>query len=113
MNKIYNPTPILGLQFRKANKTVNDIEQTKKEILRSAKKGMRLSPNILLCLMVSVPKVAVSTTEIEEAVAIIPTELKKEAIQLAKSNIENFTLRKTPKVAVESGRSCLLARKDR
>ena len=105
MNKIYNPKPeTWSAILERPTKTVNDIEQTVKEIFKEVqKKGDVAVAKYTALFDGGAPKeIAVSAIEIEQAIATIPTELK-EAIQLAKGNIEKFHLaQKTAKVAVET-----------
>ncbi|WP_374504710.1 histidinol dehydrogenase [Flavobacterium sp.] len=105
MNKIYNPKhENWASLLERPTKTVDDIEATVKEIFAAVQSkgdeavqqyttqfdGIALENNL------------VSNTEIELAIAAVSDELK-EAIQLAKSNIEKFhAAQKTTRVSVET-----------
>ncbi len=105
MNKIYNPKQENWASLlERPTKTVDDIEATVKEIFAAVQSkgddavkqytsqfdGIALENNL------------VSNTEIELAIAAVSDELK-EAIQLAKSNIEKFhAAQKTNRVSVET-----------
>mgnify|MGYP000570668243 CR=1 FL=1 len=105
MNKIYNPKQENWASLlERPTKTVDDIGATVKEIFAAVQSngdkaiekytqqfdGIALENNL------------VSTEEIQLAIASVSIELK-EAIQLAKSNIEKFhTAQKTAKVVVET-----------
>ena len=105
MNKIYNPKQENWASLlERPTKTVDDIEATVKEIFAAVQSkgddavqqyttqfdGIALENNL------------VSNAEIELAIAAVSDELK-EAIQLAKSNIEKFhAAQKTNRVSVET-----------
>ena len=105
MNKIYNPKQENWASLlERPTKTVDDIEATVKEIFAAVQSkgdeavqqytsqfdGIALENNL------------VSNAEIELAIAAVSEELK-EAIQLAKSNIEKFhAAQKTTRVSVET-----------
>ena len=105
MNKIYNPKQENWASLlERPTKTVDDIEATVKEIFTAVQfkgddavkqyttqfDGIALKNNL------------VSNAEIELAIAAVSDELK-EAIQLAKSNIEKFhAAQKTNRVSVET-----------
>jgi histidinol dehydrogenase len=105
MNKIYNPKQENWASLlERPTKTVDDIEATVKEIFAAVQSkgddavkqytaqfdGITLENNL------------VSNAEIELAIAAVSDELK-EAIQLAKSNIEKFhAAQKTNRVSVET-----------
>jgi histidinol dehydrogenase len=105
MNKIYNPKQEKWASLlERPTKTVGDIEVTVKEIFAAVQSkgddavkqyttqfdGITLENNL------------VSNEEIQQAIAAISNELK-EAIQLAKSNIEKFhQAQKTNRVSVET-----------
>ncbi len=105
MNKIYNPKQENWASLlERPTKTVDDIEATVKEIFAAVQSkgddavqqytsqfdGIALGNNL------------VSNAEIELAIAAVSDELK-EAIQLAKSNIEKFhAAQKTNRVSVET-----------
>jgi histidinol dehydrogenase len=105
MNKIYNPKPeTWSAILERPTKTVDDIELTVKEIFKEVqKKGdAAVAKYTSIFDGVTFENLEVSQQEIENAVAAVPTELK-EAIQLAKSNIEKFhAAQKTAKVEVET-----------
>ena len=105
MNKIYNPKPeTWSTVLERPTKTVDDIEATVKEIFKEVqKKGdTAIAKYTSLFDGVTVTNIEVSKTEIEGAIASVSSELK-DAIQLAKSNIEKFhTAQKTDRVVVET-----------
>ncbi|WP_339653546.1 histidinol dehydrogenase [Flavobacterium frigidarium] len=105
MNKIYNPKPeTWSAILERPTKTVDDIELTVKEIFKEVQKNgdAAIAKYTSIFDGVTFENLEVSQQEIEDAVANVPTELK-EAIQLAKSNIEKFhTAQKTAKVEVET-----------
>jgi histidinol dehydrogenase len=105
MNKIYNPKPeTWSAILERPTKTVDDIELTVKEIFKEVqKKGDEaVAKYTSLFDGVAIDKLEVTKDEIETAVASVSTELK-EAIQLAKNNIEKFhAAQKTASVAVET-----------
>jgi histidinol dehydrogenase len=105
MNKIYNPKPeTWSAILERPTKTVDDIELTVKEIFKEVqKKGDEaVAKYTSLFDGVAIDKLEVTKAEIETAVASVSIELK-EAIQLAKNNIEKFhTAQKTARVAVET-----------
>jgi histidinol dehydrogenase len=105
MKKIYNPKPeTWSAILERPTKTVDDIEATVKGIFKEvqSKGDFAVAKYTSLFDGVSVPELEVSQTEIATAIAIIPKELK-EAIQLAKSNIEKFhTAQKTNRITVET-----------
>ncbi len=105
MNKIYNPKPeTWSTVLERPTKTVDDIEATVKEVFKEVqKKGdTAIAKYTSLFDGVTVTNIEVSKTEIEGAIASVSSELK-DAIQLAKSNIEKFhTAQKTDRVVVET-----------
>ena len=105
MNKIYNPKPeTWSAILERPTKTVDDIESTVKGIFKEvqAKGDFAVAKYTSLFDGVSVPVLEVSQTEIATAIATISKELK-EAIQLAKSNIEKFhAAQKTSPITVET-----------
>ena len=105
MNKIYNPKPeSWSTLLERPTKTVDDIEATVKEIFKEVqKKGDEaITKYTSLFDGVVVANLEVTPEEINEAIASIPQELK-DAIQLAKSNIEKFhTAQKNTRVSVET-----------
>ncbi|WP_348824803.1 histidinol dehydrogenase [Flavobacterium aestuarii] len=105
MNKIYSPKPETWSSIlERPTKTVDDIEATVKGIFKEvqSKGDFAVAKYTSLFDGVSVPELEVSQTEIATAIATISKELK-EAIQLAKSNIEKFhASQKTNRVEVET-----------
>lgn len=105
MNKIYNPKPeSWSTLLERPTKTVDDIEATVKEIFKEVqKKGDEaITKYTSLFDGVAVDNLEVTPEEINEAIASISQELK-DAIQLAKSNIEKFhTAQKNTRVSVET-----------
>ncbi|MBU2062353.1 MAG: histidinol dehydrogenase [Bacteroidetes bacterium] len=105
MNKIYNPKPeTWSAILERPTKTVDDIELTVKEIFKKVQKNgdAAIAKYTSIFDGVTFENLEVSQQEIEDALANVPTELK-EAIQLAKRNIEKFhTAQKTAKVEVET-----------
>ncbi|AWG22455.1 histidinol dehydrogenase [Flavobacterium faecale] len=105
MNKIYNPTPDTWTSIlERPTKTVNDIEQTVKEIFTAVQKDgdVAVAKYTTQFDGVYFENSEVTAVEIETAVASIPNDLK-EAIALAKANIEAFhQAQKTSRVSVET-----------
>ena len=105
MNKIYKPKPeTWSAILERPTKTVDDIELTVKEIFKEVqKKGDEaVAKYTSIFDGVTFENLEVTSQEIEDAVALVPAELKN-AIQLAKSNIEKFhAAQKTVKVEVET-----------
>ncbi len=105
MNKIFNPKPETWSSIlKRPTQTIDDIEVTVKEIFKEVqKKGDEaVAKYTSLFDGVAFENIEVSTSEIEQAIATIPEELKT-AIQLAKSNIEKFhSAQKTTKIEVET-----------
>jgi histidinol dehydrogenase len=105
MNKIFNPKPESWSDIlKRPTQTIDDIEFTVKEIFKEVqKKGdVAVAKYTSLFDGVKFENIEVSEAEIVQAIASIPQELKN-AIQLAKSNIEKFhTAQKTEKVVVET-----------
>jgi histidinol dehydrogenase len=105
MNKIYNPKPETWSEIlKRPTQTIDDIEVTVKEIFKEVqKKGDEaVAKYTSLFDGAAFENIEVSTSEIEQAIATIPEDLKN-AIQLAKSNIEKFhSAQKTAKVEVET-----------
>ncbi len=105
MNKIYNPTPdTWGEILKRPTQTIGDIETTVKEIFAEVQVNgdEAVAKYTSLFDGVKFENIEVSNEEIDQAIALISTELK-EAIQLAKSNIEKFHFaQKTAKVVVET-----------
>lgn len=105
MNKIFNPKPeTWSAILKRPTKTIDDIEATVNEIFMEVeKKGDEaVAKYTSLFDGAKFENIEVSKLEIEQAITSISTELK-EAILLAKSNIEKFhTAQKTAKVVVET-----------
>ena len=105
MNKIYNPKPESWLKLlKRPTQTIEDIEVTVKEIFKEVqKKGdAAVAKYTSLFDGVVLENYEVSKLEIEQAIDSISLDLK-EAIQLAKSNIEKFhTAQKTDRVELET-----------
>ena len=105
MNKIFNPKPETWSSIlKRPTQTIDDIEFTVKEIFKEVqKKGdVAVAKYTSLFDGAKFENIEVAKTEIEQAIASIPLELKN-AIQLAKSNIEKFhSAQKTAKVVVET-----------
>jgi len=111
MNKIYNPKPeTWSAILKRPTQTIDDIEVTVKGIFKEVqKKGdAAVAKYTSLFDGVTLENLEVSNAEIDRAVASISEELK-EAILLAKSNIQKFhSAQKTDRVLVETtqGVSC-------
>ena len=105
MNKIFNPKPETWTSIlERPTKTVNDIESTVKEIFAAVQKDGNVAVEKYTTQFdgVSFENIEVTALEIEAAVATIPNELK-EAITLAKANVEKFhQAQKTTRVLVET-----------
>ena len=105
MNKIFNPKPeTWSAILKRPTQTIDDIEVTVKEIFKEVKKKGDLAVAKYTSLFdgTTIKNIEVSEAEINEAIATIPEALK-EAIQLAKSNIQKFHFaQKTEKVVVET-----------
>ena len=105
MNKIYNPKRETWSEIlKRPTKTIEDIELTVKEIFKEVqKKGDEaVARYTSLFDGAKVGNIEVTQTEIEQSISLVSDELKN-AIQLAKSNIEKFHLaQKTAKVEVET-----------
>ncbi|EAQ40059.1 histidinol dehydrogenase [Dokdonia sp. MED134] len=103
MNKIYNPERSEWAEIlKRPTQTVDDIEATVTDIFKEVKeKGdTAVAKYTSIFDNVTLESTAVTDTEIEEAQELISNELK-EAIQLAKGNIERFhTAQKTERVAI-------------
>lgn len=111
MNKIYNPAPKDWQEIlKRPTQTVEDIEATVTDIFKQVKqKGDRaVAKYTSLFDGIALETTIVSSQEVSEAVAALDPEVK-EAIQLAKSNIEKFhEAQKTERVTIETtpGVSC-------
>lgn len=105
MNKIYNPIPNTWTSIlERPTKTVSDIEATVKEIFTAVQKDGDLAVAKYTTQFdgVSFKNIEVTTAEIESAVATLPKDLK-EAIALAKANVDKFhQAQKTARVSVET-----------
>ncbi len=105
MNKIYNPTADSWTSIlERPTKTVNDIEGTVKEIFAAVQQegDTAVSRYTTQFDGVNFENIEVTATEIEIAIASLPTDLK-EAIALAKANVEKFhQAQKTNRVSVET-----------
>lgn len=105
MNKIYNPKRETWSEIlKRPTKTIEDIELTVKEIFKEVqKKGDEaVARYTSLFDGAKFENIEVTQTEIEQAISLVSDELKN-AIQLAKSNIEKFhSAQKTAKVEVET-----------
>jgi histidinol dehydrogenase len=105
MNKIYNPKPeTWSAILQRPTKTVDDIELTVKEIFKEVqKKGdAAIAKYTSIFDGVIFENLEVSNQEIETAITAVSAELK-EAIQLAKNNIEKFhNAQKTNRIEVET-----------
>lgn len=105
MKKTYNPKPEIWQEIcQRPTQTFNDIEETVKQIFKEVQqKGDKaITKYTSLFDGVTLENIQVSKEEIETAKNEVSTELK-EAIQLAKSNIEQFhTAQKTTKIVVET-----------
>ena len=103
MNKIFNPKPETWSSIlKRPTQTIGDIETTVKEIFTAvqANGDEAVAQYTLQFDGVTFENIEVSASEIEQAIATIPEDLKN-AIQLAKSNIEKFHFaQKTAKVEV-------------
>ena len=103
MNKIYNPERSEWAEIlKRPTQTVDDIEATVTDIFKEVKeKGdAAVAKYTSIFDNVTLESTAVTDIEIEEAQELISTELK-EALQLAKGNIERFhTAQKTERVAI-------------
>jgi histidinol dehydrogenase len=105
MNKIVNPKPETWSSIlERPTKTVNDIESTVKEIFAAVQKegDVAVSNYTAQFDSVSFENVEVTTAEIDVAVTAVSSDLK-EAIILAKANVEKFhQAQKTTRVSVET-----------
>lgn len=105
MNKIYNPKQeIWPVILERPTKTVDDIEATVKEIFKEVqnKGDHAVAKYTSFFDGVTITDLEVSPEEINTAIASISEELKQ-AIQLAKSNIEKFhAAQKTNRITVET-----------
>lgn len=105
MNKIYNPTKETWSKLlKRPTANFNDIEETVKGVFKEiqTKGDTAVAKYTSLFDGISIANIEVSTDEITEAINQVSDELK-EAIQLAKSNIEKFhAAQKTSKIEIET-----------
>jgi histidinol dehydrogenase len=105
MNKIYNPKQENWASLlERPTKTVDDIEATVKEIFTAVQnKGDKAVQQYTTQFDgIALDTILVSDEEVQNAIINVSDELKA-AIQLAKSNIENFhSAQKTNRVSVET-----------
>jgi histidinol dehydrogenase len=105
MKKIYNPKPESWSEIcKRPTQTFNDIEETVKQIFKEVqnKGDQAIAKYSSFFDGVTLDNIQVTSEEIETAKKEVADELK-EAIQLAKSNIEQFhTAQKTDKIVVET-----------
>ena len=105
MNKIFNTKPETWSEIlKRPTKTIDDIELTVKEIFREVqKKGDEaVAKYTSLFDGAKFENIEVTQTEIKQAISLVSDELKN-AVQLAKLNIEKFhSVQKTAKVEVET-----------
>ena len=105
MKKIYNPQPESWSEIcKRPTQTFSDIEETVKQIFKEVQqKGDKaIAKYASFFDGVTLENIQVSPEEIEIAKKEVTAELK-EAIQLAKSNIEQFhAAQKTDKIVVET-----------
>jgi histidinol dehydrogenase len=105
MNKIYNPEKKNWSEIlKRPTQTFNDIEETVKGIFNEiqTKGDSAVAKYTSLFDGITFENIEVSNQEIDEAISLISEDLK-EAIQLAKSNIEKFHKAQiTSKIEVET-----------
>ena len=105
MNKIFNPKPeTWSTILKRPTQTIGDIETTVKEIFAEvqANGNEAVAKYTSQFDGVSFATIEVSESEIEIAITLVPQDLKN-AIDLAKANIEKFhSAQKTAKVEVET-----------
>lgn len=105
MKKIYNPQPETWSEIcKRPTQTFSDVEETVKQIFKEVQqKGDKaIAKYTSFFDGVTLENIQVSPEEIKIAKNEVPAELK-EAIQLAKSNIEQFhAVQKTDKIVVET-----------
>ncbi len=105
MIKIYNPNKESWKKIlKRPTQTFKDIEETVKGIFSEiqSKGDEAVSKYTTLFDGITLKKIEVSNQEIENAIGLVSKELK-EAIQLAKSNIEKFhKVQLTSKIEVET-----------
>ncbi len=111
MNKIYNPQPESWTEIlKRPTQSFEDIEQTVKGIFKEVqtKGDEAVAKYTSLFDGITLGNIEVSNQEIDEAISLVSEDLK-EAIQLAKSNIEKFHKAQiTSKIEIETteGVSC-------
>lgn len=105
MNKIYNPAKDTWSSIlNRPTDSFKNIEETVKGIFKDVQVNGDLAISKYTSLFdgIVLENIEVSPIEIQEAIAAVSSELK-EAIQLAKSNIERFHLaQRTTKIEVET-----------
>jgi histidinol dehydrogenase len=105
MNKIYNPTTATWSKLlKRPTANFNDIEETVKGIFKEVqtKGDEAIAKYTSLFDGISIANIEVSNDEINEAIDLVSVELK-DAIALAKSNIEKFHVaQKTARVSIET-----------
>jgi len=105
MNKIYNPTRNTWSKLlQRPTANFNDIEETVKGIFKEvqSKGDEAIAKYTSLFDGISIANIEVTNEEIKEAIDIVSVDLK-DAIAVAKSNIEKFhAAQKTSKVFVET-----------
>lgn len=105
MNKIYNPKQEHWASLlERPTKTVDDIEATVKEIFTAVQNNGDKAVQQYTTQFdgIALDTILVSDEEVQNAIINVSDELKA-AIQLAKSNIENFhSAQKTNRVSVET-----------
>lgn len=105
MKKIYNPKPETWSQIcKRPTQSFNDIEETVKQIFKEVqnKGDIAIAKYSSFFDGVTLENIQVTQEEIEMAKNEVTSELK-EAIQLAKSNIEQFhAAQKSDKIVVET-----------
>ena len=105
MKKIYNPQPETWSEIcKRPTQTFSDVEETVKQIFKEVQqKGDKaIAKYASFFDGVTLENIQVTPEEIEIAKKEVSPELK-EAIQLAKSNIEQFhAAQKTDKIVVET-----------
>ncbi len=105
MNKIYNPIKDTWSDLlKRPTANFNDVEETVKGIFKEVqtKGDEAIAKYTSLFDGISIANIEVSNDEINEAIDLVSVELK-DAIALAKSNIEKFHVaQKTARVSIET-----------
>jgi histidinol dehydrogenase len=105
MNKIYNPKPETWSEIlKRPTETFKDIEETVKGVFKDvqSKGDEAVAKYTSLFDGITLENIEVSNQEIKDAIGLVADELK-EAIQLAKSNIEKFHKAQiTSKIEIET-----------